>query len=162
VPNSVMGSLGARFLAVTEQAVLPGMRIDGADADLGVGDAGALHGVVAAPDGSFHQTGLNLVDRIDQADVRGDVDDLDHGRGQHHGRFLKPHEVRQQFPVARVEVPGLVQCDLVQRRGADPLHLTLHPELAGDPDVLAGGVAGLSALSQTHILGCGLGRWTRF
>jgi hypothetical protein len=67
-----------------------------------------------------------------------------------------PHDVGQQLGEARVNVPGLLQ-----RRGADPLHLPLHPKLAVDPDVVVRGLACRGALAQTRIQGCGLGRWKR-
>ena len=56
------------LLAVAEQTVLAGVRVDGADADPGVGDAGAPQALVAAPDGALDQAGLDLGDGIDQAE----------------------------------------------------------------------------------------------
>ena len=117
-----------------------------ADADLGVGVARAHQRVVPALHRALDQPGFDLGDGVDQPDVRGHVDDLHLGGGEHHGDLVDAHEVGQQFGVARVDVPGAVQRRLVQRRGADALHLALHAELAGDADVVVGGVAGLGGL----------------
>jgi hypothetical protein len=103
--------------------------------------------------GPLHQAGLNLVDGVDEADVRGDVDDLDLGRGQHHGHFLDTHEVREQLGVARVDVSSLVQRSLVQGGRADALDLAGHAQLAGDPDVVVGRVAGLGGLLAPRQVG---------
>jgi hypothetical protein len=51
------------------------MRIDGADADLGMGDAGAHQHLMPARDHTLDEPGLDLRDRIQQADMRGDMND---------------------------------------------------------------------------------------
>ena len=107
------------LLAVAEQAVLAGVRIDAAHRDPRRGDAGAHQRVVSAPDRSLDQAGLDSRDRVDQADMRGDVDDPQVGRRQHHRDFRCAGQRGQQFGVAGIAMAGGVQRFLVQRRGAD-------------------------------------------
>ena len=54
------------LFAVAEQAVFPGVRVDAAQPDLGVGVAGAYEGVMAAAHGAFHQAGFDLGHGVDR------------------------------------------------------------------------------------------------
>ena len=89
------------FLAAAEQAVLAGMRIDAADADLRLGDAGTHQHLMSARDHALDQARLDLLDRIDEADMRGDMNDAQLRRYQHHRHFRRARQMRQQLGVAR-------------------------------------------------------------
>src|SRR6478752_5804055 len=65
------------LLAVAEEAVLAGVGVDAAHADLGVRVARVDESLVAATDDALDETGLDPGDGVDEADVGGDVDDLD-------------------------------------------------------------------------------------
>ena len=65
--------------------------------------------------------GSILRDRVDQADMRGDVNDAQLRRHQHHRHFRRAGQMRQQFGVAGIFVAGGMQRFLGQRRGADAL-----------------------------------------
>ena len=89
----------------------------------GRGDAGADERLVAAPDGALDQPRLDLRDRVDQADVRRDVDDPQLRRRQHHRDFRRAGQRGQQLGVAGEDVAAGVQRLLVERRGADRVDL---------------------------------------
>ncbi len=63
--TSTPGSIFVVLLAVAEQAVLAGVRVDAADADLRVRVAGVDEGLVAAADGALDEAGLDPVDGVD-------------------------------------------------------------------------------------------------
>ena len=130
------------FLAAAEQAVLAGMRIDGADADLRIGDAGPHQHLMSARDHALDQTGLDLLDRIDQADMRGDVNDAQLRRDQHHRHFRRTGQMRQQLGMTGIFMSGRMQRFLGERRGADALRQTRLHHLHGFLDIAIGRLAG--------------------
>ena len=77
-----------RLLAVAEQPVLAGVRVDAADADLRVRDAGATSASWPRRMVRSTRPGSILRDGVDEPDVRGHVDDPDLRRGEHHRDFL--------------------------------------------------------------------------
>ena len=104
--------------------MLAGVRIDGADADARLLDAGFHQGVLCALDGALHQTGIDLGNGVDQAGVRSHVNDPKLGRDQQHGDFFGAGEMRQHLGVPGEDVSRHVQGFLVERRGADGVGLT--------------------------------------
>ena len=96
---------------------------------------------MAAADGALDQTGLDPLDGVDQADVGGDVDDPHLGVDSIIETSVGAGELGEQLGVAGEDVAAGVQRLLVERRGADGLHLAGHRELAGHPDVVVCRVA---------------------
>ena len=72
------------FLAPSEKSVLAGVRIDTAHSDTRMRESRLVQGLLRSSDGAFDQTRLDPLDRIDETDVRGDVDDPESRSGQHH------------------------------------------------------------------------------
>jgi hypothetical protein len=118
------------------------MRVDREDTDLRIRDPGPAHGLVPAANRALHQAGFDLRDGVDEADVRGHMDDPDLRRRQHHRHLLGAGQVCQQFRVAGKHVAARVECLLVERGGADRVDVPGDGELAGDSDVVVRGVAG--------------------
>jgi hypothetical protein len=107
------------FFATSEQAVFTRMRIDAADTDARTRDAGANQHLVGARNDAFHQRRIDAFDGVQQADVRGHVDDAQLRRHQHHGHLRRAGERGQQLGVAGVLVAGSVQRLLAEWRRAD-------------------------------------------
>ena len=126
---------------MSEEAVLAGVRVDGADADARVGDAGFHQRVVRAHDGALDQAGVDFGDGVDEAGVGGDVNDPQLGRNQQHGDFFGAGEVRQHLGVSGKDVSRHVQGFFVERRGADGVGFTGHGQLGGAFDEAIGGFA---------------------
>jgi hypothetical protein len=97
---------------------------------------------VATFDGALHQTRLDLADRVDDADVGGDVNHAQLWRHQHHRHFLDVGQVREHFSVPRVFVAPRVQRFLVQWRGADRIDLPRLGQSHRTGDVLISTIAG--------------------
>ena len=108
-----------RFLAAAEQAVFAGVRVDRANADFRVGDAGALQGVVAAGDGPFDEGRVDAFYGFDQSAVRGDVDHPQFRRDQHHRYLRRAGQVGEHLGMTVEWVSAGVQRLLVERGGAD-------------------------------------------
>src|SRR5471032_1132579 len=130
------------FFAVTEQAVLARVGVDAAHADARLGNTRLDQRGIAAFDGALHQARLDLADRVDNADVGGDVDHAQLWRHQHHRHFIDIGQVREHFGVAGVFVATGVQRFLVERRGADGVDLFGFSQFDGASDVLIRGVTG--------------------
>jgi hypothetical protein len=117
------------------------MRVDSADRDPGARDSRGDQGVVTAPHRPVHQSGLDALHGVEDADVGGHVDDPQGGRGQHHRYLGCAGQVGQQFCVARVPVTRRVQRLLVQRGRADRADLALDGQPGGGLDIPVGGLA---------------------
>ncbi|MDF2599832.1 MAG: hypothetical protein K0Q54_2655 [Methylobacterium brachiatum] len=142
------------LLAMAEQAVLAGMRVDGTDADLRLSNAGLHQHRMPAGDDALDEAGLDPRDRVDQADMGRDVNHPELRGDQHHRHFRRPGEVRQHLGVAGKLVAGRVQRLLRQGRGADALRLSRLHDLHGRRDAAIGGLAGdRGQLPERQVLG---------
>ena len=134
--------------------MLSRVRVDAADAD-----ARPLHPLLhqrlmPAPDGALDQRGLDLLDRVDQAEVRGDEDHPHLRRGEHHRHLAGAGEPGEQLGVAREDVSPGVERLLVQRSGADGVDPAGHHQLDGPGDELVRPVSRLRGkLSEGKVVG---------
>src|SRR5665213_1979153 len=82
---------GCNFLglfSVTEESIFSGMRIDTAHTYLRIGVARFDQHRMCTGDSSLDESWLNLSNRIDEADVGGDMRDLQLRRAEHHRHFF--------------------------------------------------------------------------
>src|SRR5471032_1291093 len=130
------------LLAITEQAVFARVRIDAAHANARLRNSRFHQRRVTAFDRALYEAGLDLPDRVDDADMRRHMNHAQMWRNQHHRDFLDAGQMREHFSVARILVAACVQRFLVERRGADRIDLLRLRQLDGARDVLLRGIAG--------------------
>ncbi|MNO67013.1 hypothetical protein D3C76_578140 [compost metagenome] len=118
------------------------MRVDAAYTDARPLDARLDQRRMTPLDGTLHQARLDLADRIDDADVRRDVNHPQLRRYQHHRDLVHVGQVGEQLGVAGVLVATGVQGFLVQRRGADRIYLPGLGQLHRTGDETVGSVPG--------------------
>ena len=91
-------------------------------------DAAAAQRVVPEADHALDAPGVDRLDRVDQPDVRGDVDHAQRRGGEHHRVVGGAGQLGEQLRVARVAVAREVQRLLVERRRADRVDLARERE----------------------------------
>ena len=144
LPSALQAFSNCRFdllflFSVSEEAVLTGVRVDGADANARAFDAGFDQGFLCPLDGALHQARVDGGYGIDQADVRGDMDDPEFGCHQQHADFLGAGEIGEHLGVSGKDVSRHVQGFLVERGGADGVRLFGKGQPGGAFDKTVGG-----------------------
>ena len=117
------------------------MRIDFANTDPAALDTGSFKDAVTSRDCAFDQPGFYPCDRVDQANVRRDMDDPEIGRREHHRDLIDTGQRREHFGVAWIEIAPGMQGLFVQGSRADRVDPTGHGEFRGCLDVAECGCA---------------------
>ena len=112
------------FFTLSEESMLSGMRVDRTYADFSPFDSGFFKYGISAHDCARSQARFDSFNGIQQADMRGHMDDPQARCGQHH-RYLRCRGERcQQFRMPRKFRAAGIQCLLVKGRGTNCLRLS--------------------------------------